>query len=206
MGKDYYSLLKGARFPNLTGTMYLGYIGNSSLNSVLVLSDADSNKEVVRNVHQVVMVDTDTRRPKKIPDWWKRKYQNWVIGNQALVSPKLKSPPNNDVHIYSITVAWNEVDGYSHINYASYIKFCFDTAMDGVAHGVYSRLHQTKWLYNVKKWSLFYKGESKVGDLLHIASWEDTDDPYILNFDITRGGQTIFQSHIEFNEPMEHIL
>ena len=200
---DFYRIADHQKLPSLAVNIHLGYVGSASLNSVAELVDLDSGKVFATNTNQVVMVDKTTRKPSVLPDWWKDRYKKHVIGNVALVVPLIPAPENDRCHTYDMKVSWNDIDSYKHTNYISYIRFCFDAAMDATVKGHFSKLHDDILGYHAKKMEISYKGESLAGDLLRIKCWENMDNPLLIHFDISRDGLTIFQNAIEFHEPEE---
>ena len=152
------------------------------------------------NTNTVVSVDKTTRKPTPLPDWWKEKYQGHVIGNQRLICPHMEVPEGT--HKLKTTVTWSDIDGYKHTNYVVYIRFCYDAAMDAIHHGYLSGFHDDIAQYLTKRMRALYKGESNAGQELTVSCWENSEDPYILHFDISREEESIFQCTLEFYEPL----
>lgn len=177
--------------------LHLGYVGTSSLNSVATLATKDGGPTLARNINQVVTVDKATRKSMPIPDWWKNEYETSVVENERLVVAQEDVPLDNVFH-YEMKVSWNEIDSYRHTNYQSYVKFCFDAAMDAVSKSFYTMLCEDILKYNVKSIQCLYRGESVAGDILKIASWEDKSNPYVLSFSVTKDSNMLFQSQVEF--------
>ncbi len=201
VSRDFYSILQEASFPKLEMFLHLGHIGSSSLNSVCCLRDPDTGREFARNTNTVVTVDKSTRKPTKILDWWREKYESCVIGNQKLQVAPLQRP--SETSNYQVKVPWRDVDGYKHTNYLSYISFSLDAAMDGLVQGRFAKFHGDIYNYHVKKLQVLYKNETLAGDLLDIGVWENEEDPYLLHFDTRKDDNTVFQCSIEFYEPEE---
>ncbi len=151
------------------------------------------------NTNTVVSVDKTTRKSTPLPDWWKDRYRSHVIGNQRLVCEQLQVP--EETHRHNMTVTWSDIDGYKHTNYLSYVRYCYDTAMDAIHHKKLSRFHDDITSYLTKRMRALYKGESRAGHELSVACWENTQDPFTLHFDISKEGETLFQCTLEFYEP-----
>ena len=201
VSRELYRLPDAAKLPPLHTTVHLGYVGNSSLNSVAILTDKDTGKELARNVNQVVTVDKTTRKPSPLSDWWKEKYANSAVENERLIVAPIPIPDKS--FSYEMKVPWSEIDTYKHTNYASYVRFCFDAAMDALQAGFYSKFTPGDDIlrYHVKKLQIAFKGETKAGDILSVRTWENTENPFVLHFDIGKDGKTINQNTMEFYEP-----
>lgn len=202
--RECYDLPDAAVSPSFEAKLHLGYMGNSSLNSVATLYHTQTGKELARNINQVVTVDKTTRRPAPLPEWWKEKYGDCVVGNERLVIPLVPVPDENVPGFYKgqCQVSWSDTDTYKHTNYLSYIRFCLDAAMDGIVDGQFQKFTGDILQYHVKSIQLAYKGESLARDTLDITVWEDAINAYILHFDVKKDKNTIFQSTMEFYEPL----
>ncbi len=197
--KDYYDIVNYTIVPKLVVNIHLGHIGNSSLNSVAEVVDKDTGKVFVTNTNQVVCVSKQTRKPAPLPDWWRDQYKDSVMGNQKLIVPLIDKP--DQTHCYEVKVGWRDIDAYKHTNYATYLEYCQDAAMDAMHQGVFSKLTGEITNYHIGKTRVLYKGESKACDNLHVHTWENTNNPYILHFQIEKDGILIHQNTVHFIEP-----
>lgn len=195
----FYKLLDSDVVPALSVQLHLGYVGTSSLNTVAVLSESKSGIELARNVNQVVVIDKATRRPTPIPDWWRHKYESFVVENERLIVPSLDIPTENTFR-YDLKVSWNDIDGYRHANFVSYVRYCFDAAMEAVDKKFYSCFHDDILKYRVKDIESAYKGECQAGDCLTVVTWQNAQNPFKLHFSLEKVGKVIFQSSVEFFE------
>lgn len=199
VSRDFYDLLDQASFPQLDLCVRLGYIGGSSLNSQCQVRELESGKVLANNTNTVVTVDKTTRKPTPVATWWKEKYQDHAFGNERLIIQAFTVPEKTSK--YETRVPWSEVDGYKHTNYLSYIRFCLDAGMDAMTRGELSKFSGDIYTHHVKKMQTLYKGETKAGDVISISTWEDTEDPFKVRFDMKKDGATVFQCSMEFFEP-----
>lgn len=195
----FYKLLDTGVVPALSVQLHLGYVGTSSLNTVAVLSDPNSGAVLARNVNQVVVIDKATRKPAPIPDWWRRKYESFVVENERLILPPLDVPKEN-TYKYDLKVSWNDIDGYRHVNFASYVKYCFDAAMDAVDKKFYTCFDDDILKYSVKDIESSYRGECQAGDSVTVVTWQNAQNPFKLHFSLEKDGKVIYQSSVEFFE------
>ncbi|KAK2193487.1 hypothetical protein NP493_12g07000 [Ridgeia piscesae] len=196
VSRSYYDIPELPVSPSMRVSLCLGYIGTSSLSTAANLNCEETGEVFVHNVNQVVSVDKTTRKPTPLPDWWRTKYASAVVGNERLVIPRFSQP--DKVHMYECKIPWSDVDMYRHTNYVAYIRYSIDCAMDGILTGAYSNFTNTQSQYLIKDTNIAFYNESVPNDVLQVASWEDKDNPYILRFDGTKDGKTIFQNSIEF--------
>ena len=200
VSKGFYQFTKTRKFPQWHTNIQLGYVGSSSINTVTRIMDTTNGSELARNVNQIVFVDK-SGKPGGLAGWWKDKYGGLAIGNKPCIVAPVTIPENR--YKYTMKVPWGEIDTYKHTNYLSYIRFCFDAAMEAMQAGAYTRFKPGGDIleYNVKKVQTSYTGESKAGDVLSIDTAQGKDNPLKLYFDFTKDGKTINQNTIEFHEP-----
>jgi acyl-CoA thioesterase FadM len=165
---------------------------------VAELRHRDTGEVFATNTNQVVTVSKETRQPTPLADWWKAKYASAVVEDKRLIVPMINVP--DKTHVYQMKVPWSDIDGYKHTNYISYIQYCFEASMDAVVAGFYSKFKDDMLLYHVKEMEVAYKGETKAGDELQVATWENKEDPFKLHFDIRKAGSTVFQNSGIFYE------
>ena len=198
MSPDFYQ--KVFQMVPLLVDIHLGYVGNSSVNTVAILRAEGSDDTLVTNVNQFVLVDKQTRRPSSAPDWWLEKYKPTVVENRSLVINRLDIPSEGDAYKYLIRVPWSDIDGNKHTHFSSYTKFCFDAAMDAVDKNYFSVFSGDILMYDVKSFSQSFFGESEAGDEIEISTWQDRANPLILHFSFDKKDKVIFQSSIEFHD------
>ena len=199
ISRKFYDLPTVDKTPTFDVSVHLGYVGMSSLNSVAVLSDANSGEVFARNTNQVVTVSKETRKPTPLADWWKEKYASSVVENERLIIAAVQI--STSPHVYCMKVPWDDIDGYKHTNYVAYIKYCFEAAMDATVNGTfYSKIKEDVLLYHVKEMEIAFKGETKAGDELKVATWETDKDPWKVHFDISKEGKTVLQNTVSFYE------
>ena len=194
---NFRSLLDKPIFPELALSVELGYVGMSSFSDISKLYDTATGEVYASNINQVVSVDKTTRRPTPLPEWWKEKYANYSVNNKGLVIPLL-TPPEEMGHTFEVRASWNDVDSNQHVNYVAYIRFCLDAAMDALVHGKFRKLQKDILAYQVKCMDIAYKKECNGGDWLRVSLWQDIKNPYVLYFDVTKDGETLFQNTMEF--------
>lgn len=197
MTETLYQLMDVDDPPSISVEVNLGYAGNKSLNLVEVMSDKTSDSVLARNVIQCVLLDRATRKPASIPDWWKCKYEPFVVENRKLVLSIFPTPKENTKR-YSIKPSWNDVDSNMHVGHLSYVGFCFDAAMDAVRNNFYAGFYGDILKYNVRTFESTYKGESQAGDLLTVVTWQNSQNPLLLHFSIEKDAKVIYQSSAEF--------
>ena len=185
--------------PELEVLLSLGYIGKSSLNSIATLKCRKTGAAFARNVNQVVVVDKATRKPTRIPEWWREKYSSAAVTGQPLIVP-LIDVPHERAHAYDVKVAWSDVDQYKHTNYLSYVRYCQDAAMDACQVDHFTQIKGDFLLQHTKGMSICYKNETVANDRLLVHVWENEEDKLKLHFSISRQDAVIFQATFSFYE------
>ena len=171
-----------------------GYIGNSSMNSFTSVSTEDG-KLLITNINQVVTVDTTTRRPKPLPQWWKDKYAESAKDKISLKIDKFQKPES--CGHYRVTVAWSDTDFNHHTTWSAYVRYVIDGAHKCQREGTLTKFEEN--LRNgVNKLELQYFGESLEGDGLDVYIWEEMREGYVLRAEIFKEGKSSFQCTVTF--------
>ena len=184
---------KSEDVPQMEVKLSLGYIGTSSLNSTASLCCRKTGLTYARNINQVVVVDKATRKPTRIPEWWREMYSEMAVTGQSLVVP-LIDVMYDHAHKYDVKVAWSDTDQYKHTNYLSYIRFCQDAAMDACHVNHFSAIKGDFLKYNTRNISICYKNETVANDRLVVYVWENESDNMQLHFSIVKDEAIIFQA------------
>lgn len=172
-----------------------GYVGSSSLNTITRMFDSTEEKLLASNITQVVSIDTETRRPKPLPDWWRDKYAESAKLHVSLKFDNIEHP--SDASTYQCHVAWSDTDAYGHTNWASYARYVVDAAHHCSRKGDLKHFDSNIG-HGLHKTELHYCGESFMDDTLTVYTWEDKNDSKMLYFDICKGDTSIFQSRFYF--------
>lgn len=195
--KDFHRLLQSDREPLLSMRIHLSHVGNTSWNTISILTDENSGKVLATFRRKMVFINEVTRKPKPLPDWWKSKYAPAVVESQELVMPSLEVPTQN-TYKYTMKTTWNDTDYNKHVNNANYVVFCFDAAMEATRNNFYVGFHGDILSYDVKALSMSFLKDAKADDSLTIITWQDVHNPKILYFSIEKDDEIIYQNSIEF--------
>ena len=197
--KPAYTLTEKEEAPCLAVSIKLGYVGSASLNTVATLADSRIGEVYAENVNQVVTVSKESRKPVPLAEWWKNKYSKAADATVSrLIIPAITVGTEHYTH--TLKVAWDDIDGYQHTTYTSYIKFCLEAAMEACTHGFYSAIRTDVLKHHIHLMEISFKGETRAGDELTIKTWENEDDARQLYFDIAKQDSTVFQSSFTFHE------
>uniref|UniRef100_A0A0B6ZLL4 Uncharacterized protein n=1 Tax=Arion vulgaris TaxID=1028688 RepID=A0A0B6ZLL4_9EUPU len=103
----------------------LGNVGNSSVANVIeFFAHEDGKSPLWTNVTQLVAIDTSTRKPTALPEWFKDKYKGKGCLEKGFIIKAFNRPPVTYVH--PVKVNWSDTDNYKHTNFASYVRFALD--------------------------------------------------------------------------------
>jgi len=198
LGEDLYKLVNATEPTPFSINFQLCNVGKSSFEKRCTLLDA-SGRKLGQTSKQMVLVDEVSRKPVPIPEWWKRKHgSQGVLREKKEVFQYALHVPAENTYQYSMKPSWNDVDSYHHVNYVSYVMFCFDAAMDAIKHGFYIGFFDDILKYNVKTLQIRFMGEALAGDNLTVVTWQDAQNLRIIHFSIEREGNALVQCSIEF--------
>ena len=179
---------------SLLTTVKGGYIGNTSFNSHSLMK-TESDELLVSNINQVVSIDMETRRPKPLPDWWKRKYEESAKRFQPYKLEKF--PRAESTSIYHVKVAWSDTDMNNHATWSAYVRYAKDAAHHAFRTGSLSKFEEN--LENgISKIQSHYLGECLEGDELTVYIWEDVQENYHIRCHIDKDKECIFQTIFSF--------
>ncbi|GFO26500.1 hypothetical protein PoB_005300500 [Plakobranchus ocellatus] len=178
----------------------LVYVGNTSYMLRNYLYLPQFKKPLAKKDVCLVVVDKDTHRPQKLPDWWKEKYSQYSLPAEKPISFKSFdfAQPGAIVQHENIVVRTTDLDGLCHVNNASFVRFCYEA---------YIACHVRQFGYtpqadpyrNVKTVSCVFKGEAELGNLLQVSFVQDPDNRDTYHFQILKNpGGIIFESCLEF--------
>lgn len=97
-----------------------------------------------------------------------------------------------------ITVRFDDTDFQGHTNTSSYMRFALECAAQAVQCGFYSSIRDDVGLHRARKTNTIFLSESRVGDRLHVSTWQDEGNQLLLNFAISNSGRLINFAQIEF--------
>ena len=195
VSREFYDLPSCDVWPGVRIDFHLGHVGGASLNTVATLRNALSSQELAWNTNTVVCVDKSTRKPAVIPDWWKSKYADAIVGNKKVHIAPFSVP--DDAYEYQVKVPWCDVDGYKHVNYLAYIRYCLDAAMDAIVNDHFTHFGGDIFGHHVRKMEVLFIKESLGGDIINVSVWQDDKDANTLYFSMKRNDK-LFQCKMEF--------
>lgn len=173
------------KFP-LTMDKVLSFVGNSSFRLDSTLNHPENSKPYATCSVQTVFVDSTTRKPKVLPDWWKEKYACDLKKENHLKFEDFVKNDSITYHSFPLTVCPRDTDSYHHSNWTSYIRFCYDACVHGVANSQYRNITEASIEQGIKTLDVTFKNESSDGDNLDIVSWEDQDDNNTIRFEVRK--------------------
>ncbi|KAK3592738.1 hypothetical protein CHS0354_016494 [Potamilus streckersoni] len=178
--------------------MWLGNIGNTSYESHT--STSSVHGQILLNCqNQGALVDNKTRRPTRLPDWWKNKYEKFVVGKKRYTFVKLDRPC--DILSSDVLVVHNDRDENQHTNWLAYPMYCINSVNSYINQGHFKGKENIcrNW---IKRLEMLHLGESLEGDNLVVHIWkEDCVDNRIASH-IYKGDKCIFQCIIDYHSSL----
>ena len=111
--------------------------------------------------------------------------------------PKLHAPPS--AFNWKIRVRHDDTDMLQHTNVSSYLKFALESAAQASSLGVFSSISDDVAFYRPRRVASVFVGESRAGDELTVATWQETENANMtLNFLISNRQNPVYCAQIEF--------
>ena len=206
--KSYYQIYSSEKPTALLIRVHPGFIGRSSFSTEVEIYNAMTRELYVKNVITYVSVDRKTSKPKPLPSWFVDKYAD-VLSGTRLYLPKLLQQSQSDLTVIystSVKVAYSDIDSLVfHTHFIAYIKYAMQAAMEATTNGTFHGLFTVPQMdYIIKNMTVSYLGESKVGDVLDIQTWQNRDNKQKCYFIISLNGKSITHITLEFYENVLH--
>ncbi|XP_067660891.1 uncharacterized protein [Haliotis asinina] len=146
---------------------------------------------------QIVLVDSTSRKPIKIPQQWKNTYGHLCDGGQPVRFHALERPSDQSrVSKVSVReVPYSDTDANHHLNFSNYLKYCCDGLVQRGKRQSNSGLPIRPLL--LKSASMWYRKECNYADDLELEIWEHEKEPDSLCVDMLRNGDSVFQCILE---------
>jgi acyl-CoA thioesterase FadM len=168
-------------------------------------ADADAGNGPVPDplatvVYRVVNVDPEAFKPMPLPKY----FVDALTANFApggLQFPMLSPPAvaeESKTFRCRIQVRYDDMDMLFHTNHAAYLSFALECATQAAKAGFYSKIRQDLAFYEARGTTSVHLGQSRAGDELEVASWEDQDNPLLLHFLISKDDQVIYYTKVEY--------
>ena len=186
--------------PNIALSFGFAHIEKSSVTGFSELIDRDSGEIFASKTAKLILVDKESRLPTPIDGWWREKYAPILSGDNYKNFNIRPFKVAENPHVHEVKVAWDDVDGYMHVNYSVFPKYCAEAAMDVAVAGGYTKLSNDVLRHHVKDMEIIFMKEMWAGDKMQVAAWENPDDPYKVHFNISEAGSTVCQSTVTFHQ------
>ncbi|XP_067686560.1 uncharacterized protein [Haliotis asinina] len=176
----------------------LGYVGKSSLSTVASIVVPSTGETILRIINQLVVVDKTSRRPKPLPEWWRKKYGGIAILKEPLIVPRLQRP--TEAVQYRENVVWFDTDDYKHTNYTVYVHYCVNALHYAIEKGCMGAVTKDVVKCGIKSSRNTYIGESLENDELTVWVWASDQVDRTVHFDVQKLGQSVFQSTFVYHD------
>ncbi|KAL4228889.1 hypothetical protein ACF0H5_011929 [Mactra antiquata] len=176
----------------------LTYLGKSSKTLTYDLYYADTKDLYFSCDVTDVIVSSVNRSPSPYPDWWTEKYGD--IGTNERPDYSVADVPLNNVLTSSVQVKYGDIDQYRHTNWGAYLKYSYENLSDQVTSNSYKYMRQSHMDKGLRECKLVYSGESNLGDVLTLQSWESEErtNENSVFFNILLGDAHCFHCNLKF--------
>lgn len=196
-------------FP-LSARCVISRVGGSSYDTQLSYFEGDGAdaaagsgpvpKPLATVVYRAVHVDADSFKPAPLPKY----FVDELTANLApgsLQFPTLAPPQaaeESKTFKSRLRVRYDDMDMLFHTNHSAYLMYAMDCASEAAKAGFYSKVREDVAFYKARGTISVHLGQSRAGDELEVASWEDRENPLLLHFLISKGDQVIYYTNIEY--------
>ncbi|GFO11424.1 hypothetical protein PoB_003792900 [Plakobranchus ocellatus] len=179
------------------------HVGKTSFTQRTSLYFEGSDLPVCENETQSVLVDVATRKPNQPPDWWRKKYDVDLEGEQPLKIPRHVVPESGVLSKNQIQIKASDLDVYWHTNWSNYVKFSYDAFVD-FAIKKHGPSNIPRAFRKCKNFSVLYMKEANLMDTVDICMWKDFDNSNLFKFQFcNKSSDVISESQLEFYPPDE---
>lgn len=179
------------------------YVKTSSRRYEAVLRHPDRKQPYAFKTDVDVNIDPKTRKPKPFPNWWREKF------NFPSDGPKLEyaiPTKPSDIVASQQRVHYSDIDANSHLNYAAYVKYCYDCFAENAFLKKYKRSDAANLLKNgLKSIDVCFVSDVLIGDLLTIESWQDLEDENTFHFVVKKGDAVCSRLTYEFFDKLSRL-
>lgn len=177
-------------------TIKLKYVGDKTM---ITWSEAMCGGKMkpsikIQNMHHAI--DTNTRQPTVLPDWWKDKFSpDLPEFTPFSVEPNVRPL---DTHVHMFAVPLSDADTSGHTRCASYVRYFIDNASIASSRSFYKNIANSFHEFHIKKMSMLYFHPSKWGQTLTSETWEDDKKRLKLHCIVRKDEIPVWYGNMEF--------
>lgn len=184
----------------LATTELLGF-ASSSLIMRTTLTNPASGSVLGRLRFKYVLVDSVSRKSKRLPEWFKTHYR-FLSGEPTVSYKDPRVPAEHEGFSFIYRIRDTDTDFNKHANNSVYYRLCIHTAAQALSNGVFKTFSQKNlFQYDVVQTSAVYARECRLDDKICVFVFEDKEQPAVIHNIITRGRTLLFKSTLTFKLP-----
>ncbi|XP_045208617.2 uncharacterized protein LOC123560497 [Mercenaria mercenaria] len=186
---------EGPKFP-LYVIEKLKYLGKSSKTLSYEIYDCSTDTLQVSCDLTDVLVSGVSRKPVAYPAWWLQKHGDLITPEKAKLS---EDPiPTGQPAVSEVKVKSGDIDTFQHTNWASYLKFCYESLTEHATDNSYEQMNIQRLTAGVKSCKLIYKDETNFGDNLTVKSWNSDSQETRVIFNVLKDKKLCMYCDIDF--------
>ncbi|XP_060063175.1 uncharacterized protein LOC132543677 [Ylistrum balloti] len=170
-------------------------LGKTSFSIIQTLIDPLSMEQLVRLESKVVSVDSESRRPLKLPEWVNETFSKFPKTDLTIMSTRQEDliPPPDAFRTLTRSRP-SDMDTNFHVNFAVFYRFCTDCATEASLAGYYRYYKEDMCWYPILETKVTFLGEAPSSVNLDVYSWQETHDVQRFYFAIYLRNKRIFQA------------
>ena len=176
-------------------------VGTKSFNLQFDIYDETNTILLCTNIRTVVVCDVNLK-PHPIPKEILSLLQSAAFREDRYFIPQAFENKPENVYETSTVVRPSDLDLYYHVNQSNYLVFMLDAAVTAARNEAYKSLKQDVAFASVDQIILDYMRELCLDENVQIETWEDSDCPMKLCFQMNSGQKVAFKGSILLHEPL----
>lgn len=187
--------LWGYNFP-LYVRMFINYVGTSSISFKINLSNRNTSDVLFTAFMTFVYVEFLTRKPCPFPGWFNqaKKSQRFDSPQPRLPVPAMPSA----AFMFETQSVFSDIDHNGHVNQSVNVRWCTDAGTEAAQRGHYKGFKNNIGSYPLEKLEIKYAQEGMVHEQFVICTWQDTTNPLVLHFIMTKSQKPCVFVMIQF--------
>ena len=185
---------------NLLIKCQLHSVGTTSYNVQFDIHHETDNTILCQNIRSIVVCDIKMK-PHPIPKDSLNYLKSVALHMKRYFVPPAFKTKSNENYETSAIVRPSDMDHYYHVNQSNYLEFMLDAAVSAARSGAYTSLKQDIAFASVDHVIMDYERELCLDENVKIETWEDSEHPMKLCFEMSTGTKLAFKGSILLHEP-----
>lgn len=164
-------------------TTWMSGLGRTSVTFSHELRNVAGGELMARSSATIVALTQD-RRPQPISE----EARQYIVERDALAVERFDEEVRTDAWEHAVSIRPSDQDLQQHVNHARYLDYVEDARWFAAREGAYG---SGDWDGAVKRFSIAYEREARVGDPLVVRTWRRAGHDHTLEFALLKDPETV---------------